>query len=87
MSIGIDCRLWNQTGVGRYIRNLVLNLTLIDKKNDYVLFASSEDYDNLKSQISPARNVSASVAGGSSKWRLIKTAIELKRLKSLRKIG
>jgi len=75
MLIGIDCRLWNQTGVGRYIRNLVLNLTLIDKKNDYVLFASSEDYDNLKSQISPARNVSASVAGGSSKWRLIKTDI------------
>jgi len=41
MRIGIDCRLWNQTGVGRYIRNLVKNLQEIDFKNEYVLFFSS----------------------------------------------
>lgn len=43
MKIGIDARLWNQTGVGRYIRNLVLNLEKIDKKNDYVLFTRKKD--------------------------------------------
>jgi len=38
MKIGIDGRLWNETGVGRYIRNLVEELQTLDKKNDYVLF-------------------------------------------------
>jgi len=38
MRIGIDGRLWNETGVGRYIRNLVWELQSLDKKNDYVLF-------------------------------------------------
>ncbi len=38
MRIGIDARLWNETGVGRYIRNLVWQLQKIDTKNDYILF-------------------------------------------------
>lgn len=32
MRIGIDCRLWNETGIGRYTRNLVKNLEALDKK-------------------------------------------------------
>jgi glycosyltransferase involved in cell wall biosynthesis len=40
MRIGIDARLWDETGVGRYIRNLVWQLQELDKKNDYVLFVS-----------------------------------------------
>lgn len=43
MKIGIDARLWNQTGVGRYIRNLVENLQEIDKTNQYILFVRSKD--------------------------------------------
>ncbi len=38
MKIGIDARLWNETGVGRYIRNLVWNLQELDTVNTYVLF-------------------------------------------------
>jgi hypothetical protein len=38
MKIGIDCRLWSEAGVGRYIRNLVRNLSEIDHQNDYYLF-------------------------------------------------
>jgi glycosyltransferase involved in cell wall biosynthesis len=38
MRIGIDCRLWDETGVGRYIRNLIWELQDLDKKNEYVLF-------------------------------------------------
>lgn len=52
MKIGIDCRLWDETGVGRYIRNLVYNLQKIDKKNEYVLFVLSKDYEAVKFQIS-----------------------------------
>ncbi len=43
MKIGIDCRLWNESGVGRYIRNLVSAIDLSDKKNEYVLFMLSKD--------------------------------------------
>ncbi|KKQ34703.1 MAG: Glycosyl transferase group 1 [Microgenomates group bacterium GW2011_GWA2_37_6] len=52
MKIGIDARLWNQSGVGRYTRNLVYNLLKIDKKNSYVLFVRKQDYENIKYQIS-----------------------------------
>lgn len=38
MKIAIDCRLWNQGGVGRYIRNLVWHLEKIDHHNQYTLF-------------------------------------------------
>lgn len=63
MRIGIDCRLWEQTGVGRYTRNLVLNLQKIDKKNQYVIFARKEDFPTLKSQIS------------NPKWRVVEADI------------
>lgn len=49
MRIGIDTRLWSQTGVGRYIRNLVYNLEKIDKENNYVLFVREEDEVDVKS--------------------------------------
>ncbi len=52
MRIGIDARLWSQTGVGRYIRNLVLNLQNLDKENEYTLFVRPKDYDKVKIQIS-----------------------------------
>lgn len=48
MRIGIDCRLWNETGVGRYTRNLVSNLIRLDKKNEYVLFTRTQDENALK---------------------------------------
>lgn len=38
MKIGIDGRLINQTGVGRYTQELVRNLAVIDKENKYTLF-------------------------------------------------
>jgi glycosyltransferase involved in cell wall biosynthesis len=47
MRIGIDVRLWNQTGVGRYIRNLVENLHRIDKRNSYILFSRKEDLKQI----------------------------------------
>ncbi len=52
MKIGIDARLWSETGVGRYIRNLVKELQVTDKKNEYILFVRKADYDKVNNQIS-----------------------------------
>lgn len=48
MRIGIDARLWDQTGVGRYTRNLIKNLSLVDKKNEYFLFVRPEDSEKIR---------------------------------------
>ena len=72
MKIGIDIRLWNQTGVGRYIRNLVLNLAEIDKKNGYVLFARSEDFQSIKSEI---KNPNWKLVKADIKWHSISEQI------------
>lgn len=48
MKIGIDARLINETGVGRYIRNLVTELGVIDRENDYVIFLKKNSYENFK---------------------------------------
>ena len=42
MKIGIDARLMNETGVGRYIRNLIDELATLDTKNTYVVFVRKE---------------------------------------------
>lgn len=47
MRIGIDARLMNETGVGRYIRNLIQELSAIDKKNTYIVFLSDSSYDTF----------------------------------------
>lgn len=48
MKIGIDARLIEETGVGRYIRNLISELGMIDKNNDYVVFLKKNAYDTFK---------------------------------------
>ena len=39
--IGIDCRMSEETGIGRYIQNLLNELNKIDKVNEYILFVNS----------------------------------------------
>lgn len=55
MRVGIDVRLWRETGVGRYIRNLVTNLVSLDKKNNYVLFARSDDEKSIGLSVQDSR--------------------------------
>jgi glycosyltransferase involved in cell wall biosynthesis len=50
MRIGIDVRFWNESGVGRYIRNLVWQLQHIDQKNHYVLFVNSQVYKQIQTE-------------------------------------
>lgn len=47
MRIGIDARLIQESGVGRYIRNLVKHLQELDREHDYVVFLSPESYDSF----------------------------------------
>ena len=63
MKIGIDARLWSESGVGRYIRNLVENLKLIDSNNNYVLFVLPSDYKSIKSKVKD------------KKWKIVKADI------------
>lgn len=51
MKIGIDARLINETGVGRYIRNLVVELEKIDKKNKYIIFRNTIPWHSVAEQI------------------------------------
>lgn len=66
MRIGIDARLWNETGVGRYIRNLISELHKIDKKNQYVLFVTPEVYAGKSLDF---------IQGKESKWSLVQSDI------------
>src|SRR5690242_16953902 len=35
--------MWSEAGNGRYVRNLVLNLAKIDKRNNYFIFLLKKD--------------------------------------------
>ena len=45
MRIGIDARLIQETGVGRYIRNLIAELARLDTTNEYVIFLRKKEFD------------------------------------------
>lgn len=47
MKIAIDARLINESGVGRYIRNLLENLALIDKDNNYFILLKKRDLESF----------------------------------------
>jgi len=44
MRIGIDARLISETGVGRYIRNLIRGLAALDTVNEYVIFLTAKNF-------------------------------------------
>ena len=48
MKIGIDARLWDESGVGRYIRNLVKWLGRLDQKHEYILFLKKKEFTNYQ---------------------------------------
>lgn len=47
MRIAIDARMYSESGIGRYIRNLISNLEKLDKKNEYIILHLKQDYDTL----------------------------------------
>lgn len=61
MRIGIDGRLIEETGVGRYIRNLIAELALSDKKNEYVVFLRLQQFGRFTPPNSRWRKVLADI--------------------------
>lgn len=55
MTIGIDARFWKETGVGRYIKNLVIFLDKSDTSHSFVLFIRPEDQAEIESQVDGER--------------------------------
>jgi len=51
MEIGIDARLINQTGVGRYTRNLYDQISRIDNSNHYQLLKPDISWHSIKEQL------------------------------------
>lgn len=74
MRIGIDARLWSESGVGRYIRNLVKYLQTTDTKNEYVLFIMSKD---AKSVLTVLTNKNWHVVEANIKWHTIAEQIKM----------
>lgn len=75
--IGIDARLWQETGIGRYIRNLVLNLGEFDKVNTYVFFAKRADFEDIKLS---ARNLKFEIIECEIPWHSVREQLEFPRL-------
>lgn len=82
MKIGIDGRLWDETGVGRYTRNLVLNLQKIDKKNEYVLFVLDKDRQEILKSIRQAQdqNDKFKIIEADIRWHTINEQLKLSQI-------
>lgn len=48
MRIGFDARMVYQTGIGRYIRNLLRELSLCDTENEYYIYLTGNDYQSFE---------------------------------------
>jgi glycosyltransferase involved in cell wall biosynthesis len=77
MKIGIDARLWSQTGVGRYIRNLVINLHKNDRKNNYILFVRNDDKKNVEEEITSSN---WKIVASSVRWHSLRDQINFPRI-------
>ncbi len=75
MRTGIDGRLMEETGVGRYIRNLVRELAVNDHTNEYVVFLRKKSFDAFKAPNSRWRKVLADVA-----WHTVTEQIFMPRI-------
>lgn len=47
MKIVIDARMYQESGIGRYIRSLIKNLEDLDKKSQYFILLTRADYHSL----------------------------------------
>lgn len=46
--IGIDARSYGWTGIGRYVRNLMRELFVVDTRNEYTVFLNKENFDTFE---------------------------------------
>ncbi len=50
MKIGIDARFYGEAGPGRYAKNIVEHLELIDQKNEYYIFLRPKGFESYKTK-------------------------------------
>ena len=74
MNIVIDGRMINESGIGRYLRNLISELQKLDRKNEYYLLLMRKNYDTSMYQ-SNFKKVLAD-----SKWYTLEEQIRLPRI-------
>jgi len=57
-NIGIDARFYSPqaTGIGRHVFEVIQNLAILDKKNNYIIFLNEKNFKDFKS---PAKNFKA----------------------------
>lgn len=74
-TIGIDARLWSETGVGRYIRNLVLTLAETDSTNTYLIFLTQKNFEKVTFQNQNFQKRLADIP-----WHSLKEQIQFPRI-------
>ena len=47
MRIGIDARLWHESGVGRYIRCLIYELGKLKSPHTFIVFLRRKEYETI----------------------------------------
>lgn len=75
MRIVIDGRLWSESGLGRYIRNLVCELQKIDKLNNYEILLLRTNFDQINFENNNFHKVLADF-----KWYGIDEQVKLPKL-------
>lgn len=75
MRIVIDGRFWSESGLGRYIRNLVSELQDIDKINNYFILHLKKDFDKITYQNNNFQKVLADF-----KWYGVDEQVKLPKL-------
>lgn len=75
MTIGIDARLIDETGVGRYIKNLIAQLSVVDTTNGYVVFLPSKAFGSFKPPNARWKKVEAPV-----RWHTLAEQFVMPRL-------
>src|SRR3989344_7264399 len=83
MKIGIDVRLWNETGVGRYTRNLIKELQKLDQKNEYVLFVLEKDVSSIRYFVS---NKNWKITIANIRWHSVDEQIKFSQILSNEKL-
>jgi len=79
--VGIDVRLWSETGIGRYTRNLVENLGKSDSNLQYILFGLPKDLDGINHQVAGFKNKSNFVTiGADIRWHSVAEQIRFPKL-------
>ncbi|MDP3733424.1 MAG: glycosyltransferase family 1 protein, partial [Candidatus Daviesbacteria bacterium] len=48
MRIVLDARMYQESGIGRYIRNLIFHLGKLDTKNQYLILHLKNDFHRLE---------------------------------------